>query len=464
LFYKLSVLGLSSKIIQTLQGLYDQNTCEIWHEDSLSDPFETNVGVKQGCLLSPVLFSLFLNDLHESLPGGIKIGNTVVRVLMYADDIVLLSDSSEGLQTMINAFSEYCSRWELSVNLTKSKVMVFRRSPNISKNIAFLYRDQNIEIVNEYKYLGVLLQYNLSFNKHLDQKLSAAKLAINSTWLKYIYNPKISNFNKLKIFNAASKSIMLYGSQIWGIKRYDQAEKLLRFFIKTMLFLPKNTPNYMLFLETGLDSQYLSTLSMHFKYILKLLTMPQSRLAFTLTVEIWQRKISWAKEWQALCVQLGVTPIENLTDSDLRSKVTEILTRVRDNEHMINVENAKKSSLHDLYSLLEHIPLSCFSNSTAHVNSLVIKARGGLLDINAKAFKKDTFGICTICNLDKPENTFHFIGECPIFANFRNACFNKRTLSLNEVVDILNGTDFHALYNFLNGALKYRNLIIAEFN
>ena len=96
--------------------------------------------------------------------------------------------------------------------------------------------------------------------------------------------------------------------------------------------------------------------------------------------------------------------------------------------------------------------------------SLVIKARCGLLNINAKCFKTNTNGYCTICNLDMPENTFHFIGVCPAYKNIRKLYLDKDTLNLNEVIAILNGKNFNNLYWFLENSLKYRNYLINEFN
>ena len=93
LFYKLGSLGLSRKIISLLQKLYENTTSEECDGNKLSDTFEVTQGVKQGCLLSPLLFSLYLNDLHDFLPGGLTISSSTVKVLMYADEIVLLADS-----------------------------------------------------------------------------------------------------------------------------------------------------------------------------------------------------------------------------------------------------------------------------------------------------------------------------------------------------------------------------------
>ncbi|KAI8122629.1 RNA-directed DNA polymerase from mobile element jockey [Lucilia cuprina] len=236
-------------MIRILQKLYDNTTSQVWDGSILSKPFTVTQGVKQGCLLSPVLFALYLKDLHEYLPGGIIVSGTVVKVLLYVDDIVLLSDCPIMLQNMIDALHKYCDLWCLKVNLDKSKIMIFRNSARISRDLSWKYGNNQIDIVNEYKYLGIILTYNLSFRKHIAAKLTSSKIAINSTWLSYIHHPKINISNKLKIFHSAAKSILFYGAQIWGVLSFDEAEKWLRYFLKRILCLPRNTPNYMLHLD-----------------------------------------------------------------------------------------------------------------------------------------------------------------------------------------------------------------------
>ena len=269
LWYKLSSIGLSNKFVILLKKLYEGTTSQVWDGSELSKPFTVSQGVKQGCLLSPVLFSLYLNDLNDVLPHGVTIAGIKIKVLLYADDIVLLSNSPVELQKMIDALYNYCSMWGLILNLNKSKILVFRKSTRLSSNLTWNYGENNIEVVNEYKYLGITLTFNLSFVKHLQSKLLSSKTAINANWLKYIFNPKISISNKLKIFDSAAKSIMFYGAQVWGYRSYDDVEKLFRYFIKKILYLPTNTPNYMLHIETGLSSLFIGTLDLHLSYIKK---------------------------------------------------------------------------------------------------------------------------------------------------------------------------------------------------
>lgn len=465
LFYKLSELGLSSKIIKILQLLYNKTTSQVWDGESLSEPFSVSQGVKQGCLLSPVLFSLYLNDLHDLLPGGVEVAGTTVKLLMYADDIVLLSTSPDVLQKMIDALYSYCKKWGLKVNLAKSKILIFREGPRFSKLLGWTLGEEKIEIVNEYKYLGVILTYNLSLLKHLDLKLATAKNAINATWISYINNPKISILNKLKIFNAAARSIMFYSVQIWGFKQYDQVEKLFRFFIKKLLFLPRNTPNYMLHLETGLKTQFVETLRLHFNYINKVFNLPSNRLPKILAEETILKNVYWVAEWRNLHTELGINMPSRNTFNSPSEHFNDVLKCLEASQHQSHLESAKNSQNHDLYPALQHEKVQYFSNQKdAYLVGLVFKARGGLLNLNARAFRSVPVGPCSICNTNLTEDTYHLIGVCPIYKNTRLKNFGKKELSVQEVKDILNGNNFIFLYEFLVRSLHYRTLLLNEFN
>jgi uncharacterized protein YmfQ (DUF2313 family) len=89
----------------------------------------------------------------EKCSNPVLLNNSRIDCLMYADDIVLLSDSKDGLQKRIDELHEFCNKWCLTVNLTKTKIVIFNRSGKLSNN-NLLYNDQTIECVKSYKYLG----------------------------------------------------------------------------------------------------------------------------------------------------------------------------------------------------------------------------------------------------------------------------------------------------------------------
>ena len=462
LFYKLSRLGLSRKMIVLLQKLYENTTSQIWDGNCLSKHLFVEQGVKQGCLLSPLLFTLFLNDLNDFLPGGVTIANTVVKVLKYADDIVLLSDSPSTLQIMINSLHIYCLQWALKINLDKSKILVFRKSGRLPSNLRWNYGENIIEVVNDYKYLGVTLNFNLSFKKHLQSRLILAKNSINSSWLDCIHNQKITCSNKMKIFEAASQSILLYGAQVWGFMRFDEVEKLLRYFLKKMLYLPKNTPNYMLHIETGIPSLFITTLRLHLSYIRKVLKFSNNRLPKILAEETIRTKCFWFIHWDNFYSSANI-PLNNemLYEFNHHQQILEVLL-TQEHESFLNA--ARSSQLHDLYPFLDHKPVSYFTdNVSPYMFSIILKTRGGLLNLNTHLFNINSSNYCNLCNTNSIENTVHFIGICPIFRNMRVRFFHKPELNLSEVYNILNGPNYFLLYQYVINALKYRSLIISEY-
>lgn len=112
-----------------------------------SNFFECNVGVRQGENLSPFLFSLYINDLENFLLENNIVGLQSIRneiendlslhlkllILFYADDTVIMAESAEDLQNALNEFYIYCTRWKPSVNVNKTKIMVFSKGATWKK-------------------------------------------------------------------------------------------------------------------------------------------------------------------------------------------------------------------------------------------------------------------------------------------------------------------------------------------
>ena len=102
---------------------------------------------------------MYLNDLNDCFDISCdpdSIDTTKISSLLYADDIVLLSNTTEGLQNALNKFGN-CETWTLKINISKTKVMVFNKSGKLLKGFSFTYMQMAIEIVQEYKYLRLYL-------------------------------------------------------------------------------------------------------------------------------------------------------------------------------------------------------------------------------------------------------------------------------------------------------------------
>ena len=123
----------------------------------------TTVGVKQGCVLSPIIFNLFINDLPDHFDNHcdpVIINDQRIQALMFADDVMILSQSAEGLKRAIKITVDYFCDLNLSVNFEKSQVMIFNsRGVLLDKDPdhQFNAHGQVLRVVAEYTYLGVKL-------------------------------------------------------------------------------------------------------------------------------------------------------------------------------------------------------------------------------------------------------------------------------------------------------------------
>ncbi len=113
---------------------------------------------KQGCVISPTLFSIYVNNLAEEfkrLNCGIDIDVVILVVLQFADDLAILAPMAEAMQKMLDAVYAWCRKWRLTLNQGKTKIVHYRPPSLPQSDVLFKYGDFNVEIVSQYKYLGL---------------------------------------------------------------------------------------------------------------------------------------------------------------------------------------------------------------------------------------------------------------------------------------------------------------------
>ena len=122
LLKKLLDFGITGKLFNIIKHIYSSDKAAIKSNNSRSDFFGLNLGVRQGCILSPLLFNLFLSDLakkFESMEGKLNLNHTGINSLFWADDLVLFAKSKEDLDKMLKILEEYCNENEISINTKK---------------------------------------------------------------------------------------------------------------------------------------------------------------------------------------------------------------------------------------------------------------------------------------------------------------------------------------------------------
>ena len=133
----------------------------------LAIPFKSNIGLKQGCPLSPTLANLFLHDIHKIFtPGDVELEGTILNSLTWADDLVIFTLSHQNMQNYLESLSDYCKKINLKVNLDKTQAMIISKGYTLYKNRQPLHFDQqSLAYVAFYKYLGVEFQQNDKFKQ-----------------------------------------------------------------------------------------------------------------------------------------------------------------------------------------------------------------------------------------------------------------------------------------------------------
>ena len=126
LLTKMSKIGIGGIFLQMIRNtsIYDKVFYRIKTDNMLTDKINSNIGVKQGCILSPSLFNIYLSDICNIFTDECKpvsLNNSSFNCLLYADDMVLLAESAAGLQNCLNQISDYFKQWKLTVN-TETKV------------------------------------------------------------------------------------------------------------------------------------------------------------------------------------------------------------------------------------------------------------------------------------------------------------------------------------------------------
>ena len=266
LWRKLIASEINGNIITVIYNMYKNAKSCVKQQTLISGFFACNIGVRQGENLSPFLFAIFLNDfelfLSRRYNGLTKInrlgdilGDDDVQffinmfILLYADDTLILAETPAQLQLAMHAASDYCTLWDLHINQSKTKVVIFSRG-KVKTNYHFKFGEIDIETVGSYEYLGIVFNFNGRLTHAISERIVPARKAmfgLNSKAVRLQLPPDI----QIDLFEKMVVPICLYGSEIWGYANIEPVEVFYRKFIKRVLGLQKSTPNCITYGEIG---------------------------------------------------------------------------------------------------------------------------------------------------------------------------------------------------------------------
>ena len=216
LFFKLAQSGATGKFYNVLRDMYANSYGYIKLSGHLSKRFDIKKGTEQGHPLSPDLFKHFLSDLSPLLEFANCpiLADLLISHLLWADDLILISLDKQTAQNQLNRLNAFCEKWGLEVNILKTKTMVMGKESSDSSSPKFFLGNKELDVVDEYCYLGIILHKSGSCKEaknSLKTKAMRAFFGLKRT----VVRPKLSFRALSTLFDSLIKPIVLYGAPIW---------------------------------------------------------------------------------------------------------------------------------------------------------------------------------------------------------------------------------------------------------
>ena len=211
--------NIGKEVTFLIKSLYETAKNTVMVNNDYSSWFKSNVGVRQGCILSPVLFNLFLerimNDTLEKFDGGAKCGGRIINNLRFADDIDLITESEEKLKELTTLMDSIAKKYGMEISPEKSKIMVTGECDQKFQT-TITVNGKELEQVKQFRYLGALITEDSKSNREIKARIGAATNALVKLD-KVIKDRTLKTKTKMRIIRSIVTSTVLYGCESWTL-------------------------------------------------------------------------------------------------------------------------------------------------------------------------------------------------------------------------------------------------------
>ena len=476
-------IGVSSRMVNVLKAMYVNIKAVVRQGLEKTQEIECPIGVRQGCLLSPLLFALLVAEIAYHVAGEGRAGYQMIPgaqeifALLFADDIVLLSLTPVGLQTQINNLKTAAENLGLIVNLNKSKVLVFRKGGYLGRLENWHFGDQPMEVVNSYKYLGYTLTTKLSVEIPLSEFAGKAKNKV-LTIFKTLYKlGRIETDIFFRLFDAQVSPMLIYASEVWGLaskETLQTIEKVHMYACKRILGVTPRTPNTLVQGELNRFPLAIETQIRVIKYWAKLTKLDIHRLprqAYEREKREIHKPDNWALGVKHLLETNGYAFVwlnegtewtkslfknikQTLIDQFWQNWHDEIQTKDRYDFYRSIKFN------HDKENYVDAITITKFRRSLARLRLGIINLKN-----NDRFLKPLNSRDCPLCAVKHKDDEEHFLLTCPFLNQLRNKYLLRSWITLRNVsvYDLVANSNPLVIRNtamFIFHATKYKESLL----
>ena len=511
LLYKLQKVGISGLFYNIIKNMYTKVKVCVKTPQGLTPKFNSNIGVRQGDVLSPLLFNIFINDIPElfkNCSNNVSLENFPVPCLSYADDLVLISTCPQGLQDQINQLQQYCDTWCIDINTNKTKIMTISTGKNIKRE-NYLFGGTEVEQVVEYKYLGIIINSKGEFS---NSKTDLANKSLKAYFklCKSFHGQPPSAKTFFHIFDHTVKPILTYGSEVIHMfnlkgrnftRNVDDAlektfegnklEKVHLMSLRYILGVHNKVAIDALYGETGRLPIYIDIICNMMKYYERLINFEKDSLiykSYMCSTDMQNSNISsWFSNIKHIMNLLQVktqTKKSNLSKTyiNIQEIKKKLINRFCNNwEKRINNDQRRRpDERNKLRTYRTFKPKMSPYKMETYVTVLPKQARSEYCKFRISAHKlnieilrykgiKPEKRLCTMCADNKVEDELHFFMQCSKYQTNREILLQKiwskypslKTLNdhdqfiwlmTNEDADII-----HLISQFLTHNMNVRN-------
>ncbi|XP_023814791.1 uncharacterized protein LOC111947977 [Oryzias latipes] len=465
--YKLLTYGINGQFYKAIKALYKAPLACVQVNDLKTGWFSTPFGVKQGDVLSPTLFSIYVNDLAQEIKKtnlGIDINNWNLSILLYADDIILIADEEIKLQGMLNTMNDWCNKWRLTINSDKTQIVHFRKPLVPQSNFLFYFGKTTLMYTDTYKYLGFVFHKNMMFSEGKQRLSDSAGRALGAVINKMKVCPELSLDTFSKLYDAMVGSVLFYSAGVWGYEDAPECDKVqyraMRYFLGVHRFTTKAAVEGDMGWEPCVIKQRAEVLRLWNR----LVTLPVERIARK--IFDWDRAhmYPWCNDVFNI---LSSVNLQSLFFNCLKCKIDNVKeTLVGYYEKDWKMKLLQKPKLRTYLQIKDTFSAESYViyNLKRGQRSLCAQLRAGVLPLQVEVgrFKgiPEEERLCEVCELRVVEDEFHFLFYCPLYEKQRlcmydvieKKCPDLFWLSEDKILRWLFENEIFCLANFVSKA------------
>ena len=376
-------------------------------------------------------------------------GDNVLNLLMYADDIVLVAPTTEAAQRQLDVMTDWCETWGMAINSKKSQVLHIRPHQRKRATQKLKCMGQELMYVDTYKYLGYHMHEYLSHDTTVEILTSSARRAFGRV---------INVFKKLKnmghktyesLYQANILSIANYSAGLWGYKEYSCTRTLFnkvgKFYLGTHTFMPTSALNLELDWTDIRHTRWLEMIRLKNR----LIEMPDSRWPKIIwNQSLKENKQTWCHEIKMVLNYCGLDITNSLAEHTDIDTVENILKGKARISWRLDAQGKSKLCIFNEVHNFDEPKVLLNMNLERNHRSLVSKLKSGILPLRLETGRykgmKRHERLCQVCNNGDVEDEIHFLYKC-----------DKLEIIRKTYVE-----NIHKMYPYLKKADKVKTLKI----